>query len=241
MNLKTSDLRMMEAVAAVVIHNNIAAWATLAAVSAGVALPLLPVVKLAYLLFAFTMFILLWVKVWGETWAGFGLIWPASWGRTLFYGFLLVVAQLVYSSLALPVIEQTVSLWTGAGPNKAAQVLGAVTGNLPLFLILLPVVWIFAAFGEEVFYRGYLMSRFAQFMGEGKIAWGVALVAQAVLFGIAHLYQGPAGAVGIGIGALISGLGTLVWGRNLWPAIIAHGVLDTLGFTLLYLGKLGPH
>ena len=42
-------------------------------------------------------------------------------------------------------------------------------------------------------------------------------------------------------GALIMGAGTLIWGRNLWPAIVAHGLTDTLGFTLIYFGALGGH
>jgi membrane protease YdiL (CAAX protease family) len=45
--------------------------------------------------------------------------------------------------------------------------------------------------------------------------------------------------VGTGILGLISGAATLLWRRNLWPAIIAHGLVDTLGFILIYLGHYG--
>ena len=121
----------------------------------------------------------------------------------------------------------------------ARDLFAPLKGNLSLFLFLLPFVWLFAAFGEEFFYRGYLMTRFAQFMGETRLAWGVALVAQAILFGAAHAYQGPVGMVGTALLGAISGAATLLWRRNLWPAIIAHGLQDTLGFTLLYLGLYG--
>lgn len=239
--MKRTDFGLIEAAAALVVHHNIKAWIVVAALAGGVLLPELPVLKHTYVLFAFTLFILLWVKLRGETWASFGLIVPRAWRRYIGYGLILFVANLAYSIVALQPIEDAVAQLTGSGPNKAAQVLGAVTGNFPLLVYLLPFVWLFAAFGEEVFYRGYLMSRFAQFMGEGRIAWGVAVVAQAILFGAAHAYQGPPGMVGIAVGALIAGAGTLIWGRNLWPAIIAHGLTDTLGFTLLYFGALGPH
>jgi membrane protease YdiL (CAAX protease family) len=239
--MKRTDFGLIEAAAALAIDYNARVWIVVAAMAGGMVLPEMPVLKHTYILFAFTMFILLWVKLRGETWASFGLIVPAEWRRTIGYGLILFAANLVYSMIALQPIEQAVAEFTGSGPNRASQVLGAVTGNFPLLLYLLPFVWLFAAFGEEVFYRGYLMTRFAQFMGEGKIAWGVAVVAQAILFGAAHAYQGPPGMVGIAVGALITGAGTLIWGRNLWPAIIAHGLTDTLGFILLYYGALGPN
>ena len=236
--MKRTDFGLIEAAAALAIHHNIGSWIVIAALAGGIALPEMPVLKHTYILFGFSMFILLWVKLRGETWASFGLIVPPQWRRTIGYGLILFAANLAYSMIALQPIEHAVAQFTGSGPNRASQVLGAVTGNLPLLLVLLPFVWVFAAFGEEVFYRGYLMTRFAQFMGEGRIAWGLAVIAQAILFGAAHAYQGPPGMVGIAIGALITGAGTLVWGRNLWPAIIAHGLTDTLGFTLLYFGAL---
>lgn len=51
-------------------------------------------------------------------------------------------------------------------------------------------------------------------------------------------YQGWTGIVGTEMYGLFYGVATLSFGRNLWPAILAHGLLDTLGFTLLYLGLL---
>jgi membrane protease YdiL (CAAX protease family) len=134
-----------------------------------------------------------------------------------------------------------VASFTGASADTARTFFADLKGNLPLLLLLLPFTWLFAAFGEEVFYRGYLMTRFAQFMGEGTLAWTIALFAQALLFGAAHAYLGPVGMVGAGMLGLINGAATLLWKRNLWPAIIAHGLTDTMGFTLLYLGLYGSH
>jgi membrane protease YdiL (CAAX protease family) len=236
--MKRTDLGLIEAAAVLGLHYKIVALTLAAALAAGIVLPAMPVLKHTYILFGFTLVILLWVKLRGETWASFGLIAPTPWRRTIVYGFILFAAHLLYGAAALGPIERAVAEFTDSGPNQASQVLGAVTGNFPLFLYLLPFVWLFAAFGEEVFYRGYLMTRFAQFMGEGRIAWAFAIVAQAILFGAAHAYQGPPGMVGIAVGALITGVGTLIWGRNLWPAVISHGLTDTLGFTLLYLGLL---
>jgi membrane protease YdiL (CAAX protease family) len=237
--LRRADFDLIEAIVVLVAHRTVMLWATAAAVAAGLTLPALPLFKTNYLMFALVLLLLLWLKLRGETWASVGLIRPKSWLRVVGLGVLLFVAVVIYSAFAQPAITKAVAEFTGASPLLARDYFAQLQGNLPLLLLLLPLTWAFAAFGEEVFYRGYLMTRFAQFMGEGRIAWTVALFAQAVLFGTAHAYQGPVGMVGAGILGLISGAATLLWKRNLWPAMIAHGLADTMGFTLIYLGLYG--
>jgi hypothetical protein len=238
-SLRRGDFGLIEALAFLLVRQNIATWAKSWALAAGVALPAIPLFKYNYLLFGTVLVILLWVKLRGESWESFGLIEPKSWLRTLGLGLLLFVFIVLYSGTAAPAVSKAVVDLTGASPNLAGDYFASMKGNLPLFLWLLPLTWLFAAFGEEVFFRGYLMTRFAQFMGEGRVAWVIALFAQAVIFGAAHSYQGPVGMVGTGILGLISGAATLLWRRNLWPAMIAHGLSDTLGFTLIYLGQYG--
>jgi len=236
---RKADFGLLEALAVLVARDNIVSWAKMAAIAASITLPALPLFKQNYLLFAVVVLVLLWVKLRGETWASFGLIRPQSWLRTLGLGVLLFAVTLVYSAVAVPAIDSAVAAYTGASRGQVAAYFAEMKGNLSLLLLLLPFTWLFAAFGEEVFYRGYLMTRFAQFMDESRLAWTVALVTQAVIFGFAHSYQGPIGMVGTTILGLINGAATLLWRRNLWPAIIAHGLTDTLGFTLLYLGQYG--
>jgi membrane protease YdiL (CAAX protease family) len=69
-----------------------------------------------------------------------------------------------------------------------------------------------------------------------KLAWAIALVVSAVIFGLGHAYQGPAGVIKTGAIGLAFGLAYLAVGRNLWPLIIAHGLIDTLDFVTHYLG-----
>ena len=76
---------------------------------------------------------------------------------------------------------------------------------------------------EEIVYRGYLVWYLAASLGP----WPAALVAGA-LFGVLHLYQGPAGivrtgAIGIAMAVLYVGTGSL-----LWPMIL-HGAIDLNG------------
>lgn len=198
----------------------------------------LPAVKTAYIGFAVTVAAMIWVKATGERWADYGLkplrrIWP-----TLGAGLLVTIFYLAYAVVAEPIVDNLVAEQFGGHPEQAARQFAEVSGNLWLYLFTLPFIWLFGAFGEEFFYRGFLMTKLSRVFGRGNVGWAVALLLQAAAFGFAHSYQGPIGMIGTGIVGLIYGGATLLYGRNLWPAIIAHGTVDTLGFTLLYLGML---
>jgi membrane protease YdiL (CAAX protease family) len=57
-----------------------------------------------------------------------------------------------------------------------------------------------------------------------------------VLFGVVHAYQGLSGMISTGLTGVLFAVTYLASGRNLWAAIIAHGVLDTAGFVMMYAG-----
>lgn len=102
-------------------------------------------------------------------------------------------------------------------------------------LKLMALSWTFAAFGEELAFRILLMRGIAFALGDTRLAFGIALVAQAVVFGLVHAYQGPAGVVGTAINALIFGGLTLAARGSIWPAAIAHGSSNSIGIMALYL------
>ena len=60
-------------------------------------------------------------------------------------------------------------------------------------VLALLFVWTFAAFGEELSYRGYLLSRAAMSGGPSVASEWIAVVLTAILFGFGHFYKGPAG------------------------------------------------
>jgi hypothetical protein len=63
-----------------------------------------------------------------------------------------------------------------------------------------------------------------------------AIIAQALLFGAGHACQGPVGMVPIVVGGIVYGLLYWAGGRRLWPLILGHGVVDTIGFTIMFRG-----
>ena len=132
----------------------------------------------------------------------------------------------------------TPALTSAFGEAQHVARFDEIPGNLPLLLMLLPFTWLLGGFGEEFFFRGFLLTAIAEVLGASRAAWITAVVSQAIAFGLIHAYQGPAQAISIGIGGAVYGAAFLLARRNLWPLILAHGFNDTLGFILLYSGVI---
>jgi membrane protease YdiL (CAAX protease family) len=113
---------------------------------------------------------------------------------------------------------------------------GNVRGNLPMYLLWLVIVWTVAAFGEEMFFRGYLVTRLQNVFADIKFGVVLAVFVPALLFGLAHVYyQGLRGLVFTGAIGLAFGTMFLLFKRNLWPMVLWHGIVDTLTFTAIFM------
>jgi len=109
------------------------------------------------------------------------------------------------------------------GPSSARS----VDILLPRTLLEM-VVWIgvslTAGFCEEAVFRGYLQKQFHVLTGNAAIA----VLTQALLFGLAHAYQGVKNVIVITVLGILYGL--LALGRrNLRPGMIAHAWSDVYG------------
>jgi len=162
----------------------------------------------------------------GLNWQTLGLRQPDSWITTIAIA---LVSAVAYQLLSEFVIEPI----TGRPDLSDFQ---SVVGNLPAALALLVIVWILAAFGEEMAYRGYVLERVATLGHHTSVAYIGAVVVVSLLFGLGHFYQGLAGVLGSTISGLLFGLLYLKGKRNLWLPILAHGFSDTIGLALIYLG-----
>lgn len=175
----------------------------------------------------------------GLGWRAMGLIALPSWKARL-----MVLPQ---AALTLVAFAVAVGLTAVAGPAVGLEFMtevpggvearwGAVAGSVPHYLLWLILVWTAAAFGEEMFFRGYLITRLQTlFVGA---EWGTVLVVvlPALIFGYGHFYyQGWRGAVVTGAIGLAFGAMFLLFKRNLWPLILLHGVIDTLTFTAIFM------
>jgi membrane protease YdiL (CAAX protease family) len=179
-------------------------------------------------------------------WGVIGLRWPGSsaggtwarekwargmWMRTILIGLAAAAVRILLSSLVVDPV--TAHFWPAAkGPSGFEE----ITGHWMVALRWLSIVWTFAAFGEEISYRGYLVTRAADVGGRSKTAYWLGVVAVSVLFGYGHYYKGPAGMLDSGMAGLVLGTAYLLSGRNLWVCILAHGFIDTFGVVALFFG-----
>lgn len=123
---------------------------------------------------------------------------------------------------------------TPAPQNADMSGYNYLQGNVPMLLVALAGVYVVSSFGEEVIYRGFLITRLAEMGRQGRAAWRVAVVASAVVFGLAHFSWGIVGVVQTAFMGLALGIAYLVTTRNLGSLVLAHAYVDTLLLLQMY-------
>lgn len=164
-------------------------------------------------------------------WGAMGLRRPDSWRRIALIAVAAAAARILLGELVIDPL--TAMFWP---PAELPAEVDAIRGDVGTALLWLGVVWTWAAFGEEIGYRGYLLTRAADLGARSSAAYWVGVLIVSVLFGIGHYWKGPAGMIDSGVAGLILGAAYMLAGRNLWAAILAHGFIDTFGVIVLFLG-----
>ena len=157
---------------------------------------------------------------------------PKSWGKTILIA--LAAAAILQLGSELVVGPLAAHFWPE--PQHVSSLINGLAHNWKFALRNLAIVWIFAGFGEELGYRGYLLNRAADLGNRSKFAYIVAMLFVAVLFGFGHFYKGPAGIVDSTYSGLVLGGVYLLSGRNLWTAIFAHGISDSFAIIIVFMG-----
>ncbi|PHS27295.1 MAG: CPBP family intramembrane metalloprotease [Robiginitomaculum sp.] len=148
----------------------------------------------------------------------------------VFLAFVAAVAPILLISEALGLTFMTEI------PAGVEERWGDIAGSLPNYLLWMGIVWTAAAFGEEMFFRGFLITRLQAAFKGLPMANVLAVLLPALLFGYGHMYyQGLRGLIVTGAIALAFGTMFLVFKRNLWPIILLHGIIDSLGMTSRYM------
>ena len=160
-----------------------------------------------------------------------GLKRPESWRRIFLIALAAAGARILLGQFVIEPV--TGFFWPAPTAPALANEIG---GNAKVALLALLLVWTFAAFGEEIAYRGYLLMRAADIGGRSTIAYWFGIVVVSVMFGYGHYYKGPSGMIDSGIAGLILGAAYMVAGRNLWACILTHGFIDTFGVIDAFFG-----
>ncbi len=121
----------------------------------------------------------------------------------------------------------------GYPPSQSAVLTQQPDTLIPFLLDIVFGVWIGAAIGEEIFFRGFLLTRFTTLFGTGRYALPLAILAQAIWFGSGHASQGVSGIIMTGaIGVVVGAFYVTRARRSLIPLIIGHGFVDTVSLTI---------
>lgn len=183
------------------------------------------------------MLALVWagLRLRGQNWSHFGLRFARPTPRVVFRAVgvsLIVLAAAVLAFLVGAVVAANI-FGVPEGPNTSGY--GYMRGNLPMLLGALAAAYVMSSFGEEVFYRGFLIHRLAELAG-GPRRWALAVVVSATVFGLAHFSWGPSGMIQTGFMGLALGVAYLRLEKNLWMTTLAHAYMDTILFVQMYLG-----
>lgn len=173
--------------------------------------------------------------LWGsrERWRDIGFFIPRNPSLHILAGLVTAVISFLLYDALVAFMESA-----GAPPLDLTALSYAIEGNFVVYLqFMLLVVWGSAGIGEEMFARGFLLHRFERVFRGAPFAIFLAVLVQAISFGLLHGYQGPIGIAASGMIGFIMGWLYLAMGRNLLAPIIAHGAIDTYAITMIYLGK----
>jgi membrane-bound acyltransferase YfiQ involved in biofilm formation len=176
-----------------------------------------------------TLIIATWrMKVRHVSWKDLGLCKPESFKKTLFVTIGILIA-IVLSIMAFEMIKEYLpfSLEQKNYSENSASKFGNLKGNWLLFFTIMPAV-LLESMLEELLDRGFLINWFEKLFSQTTIATILAVILQALIFGFRHSYDLSDRSIRVGLIGLIMGIAYVKFGRNLWPLIIAHCVLNTM-------------
>ena len=153
----------------------------------------------------------------GEKWASLGLrALPGAKAKLLLLpqAFLIFVSVLATITLLTKGLESIGLHFMSETPEGEMERWGDIEGNLQQYLILIALSWISAGFGEEMFFRGFVITRLQTVFNGTRLASALAVLLSALLFGYVHFYyQGLTGLVNAGVIGLIFGAFFLLYKR----------------------------
>ena len=179
-------------------------------------------------------FVWLGLRLRGQRWSRLGLGVRRVDGRMLWRGLWQSLVVLAAVLVAFGLGAVLMANITGIPEQADLSGYNYLSGNLPLLVLALVGVWIVSSLGEEIIYRGFLITRLAELGGGAKSAWRVAAVVSSVLFGLVHYEWGPMGMVQTGFMGLALAVAYLLLKRNLWVLVLTHFYMDTLLLVQLY-------
>ena len=184
-----------------------------------------------------TMLALIWlgIRVRGESCRSIGL--SVIWSGVLdaFRAILKSIPIAIFAIAAFVVGTVIMANVVGIPESADMTKFNYLQGNLPMLLASLVGVYIVSSFGEEVVYRGFLITRLERMFPNNRRPTLFALAISSAIFGLAHIEWGPMGIAQTTCMGAAFGISFLLIQRKLWPLVLAHAYMDTLLLLPLYL------
>lgn len=161
-------------------------------------------------------------------WARFGIGRKIT-GKTVLKSLIIALVLFIVFGLFIDLILET---WLGEYDLSSIE---DIRGNLVGYILLMVIMWVFAAFGEEFLFRGYYMKALAELLGNNNRAWLLSAIITSLYFGVSHAYQGLVGVVSVFLWSFAISLIFNKNRNNLLLLVLIHGVYDSIGITLIFL------
>ncbi len=178
--------------------------------------------------FSTLLVVMILMRIRGVSWQEIGLFRPANYKELLMAtGFIFIFS--IISILVFQVFKEQLGLQIAPDTSgeKAASKFGELAGNWWLFFTIIPFIWLESML-EEVLDRGFLINWIEKMLSSTWFATIIAVSAQAIIFGFRHSYDLSERSITVALIGLAMGIGYVVFGRNLWPLILAHCLLNTM-------------
>ena len=167
----------------------------------------------------------------------FGLAIGRGWRLALGIGLLFFVLKVAHAVFLEDLYEPTLLALFGGDTGAHGERYAHLAGDLTETLRWIGLVWLFAAFGEELFFRGLMLRQAERLLGGGWLATLSGVLFSSLVFGLMHAPVGTWQVVSSTIAALaFYAPAYLLARRNLLAPILAHGLWNSFGLTLIYLG-----
>ena len=163
-----------------------------------------------------------------------GLKRPDHWGRVILLGVVCGLLWPFLSSIIDALITALISPVVHIGNQNLSLFSNLKNHNVLGLLSWIVVSFTFAAFGEEIIFRGYMVSRLADLFGTARMGLVLSVLVASLAFAFAHGYQGWAGLLSSFITGLAFGFLYVRMRRNLWANVLFHGINDTIGFIIIF-------
>ncbi|MEW6990788.1 CPBP family intramembrane glutamic endopeptidase [Colwelliaceae bacterium 6441] len=162
------------------------------------------------------------------SWKEIGLFKIKNYKESLF-ATVFIFAFTIISILIFQILKDQLGLQVAPdmSDESAVSKFGDLAGNLGLFFAIIPFIWLQSAL-EEILDRGFLINWIEKTLSSNWFATIIAVLTQAMIFGFRHSHGISERSITVALIGLAMGIGYVAFGRNLWPLIFSHCLLNTI-------------